>query len=268
MLNNLLRSFALKTILLSALAPCIHATTVQFQTVLGNFEVNLYDETTPLTVANFLEYVENSDYTDTFFHRSVSGFIIQGGGFVYDSDSDAPVDITSRTAVSNEPVHGNVRGTIAMAKLGGDPNSATSQWYFNLADNRANLDGQNGGFTVFGEITGAGMEVIDSIASLPRINLGQAPFNEVPVRDYSESDASNQVSLSDEHLLMVTQIIVLDNATNTAASLTPPVNSVVNSSEKPVEASGGGGSVDYGILLMLLMMTLARVAPSKIKSAT
>jgi peptidyl-prolyl cis-trans isomerase A (cyclophilin A) len=112
-----------------------HATVVQFQTVLGNFSVNLYDKTTPKTVENFLAYVKSGAYNNSIIHRSVPGFIVQGGGYKYPL-ADAP----KNPSVINEPVYANKRGTIAMAKLGGQPNSATNQWFFNLADNSATLD--------------------------------------------------------------------------------------------------------------------------------
>ena len=159
----LLTAVAITTVLATKPA---QATVVEFQTVMGNFEVNLYDNATPATVANFLEYVNNAAYSDAIFHRSVAGFVIQGGGFAYDP-ADTIVAIPSNPPVTNEPEFANVRGTIAMAKIGGDPNSATNQWFFNLSDNTANLDGQNGGFTAFGEVVGDGMDVVDAIAALP-----------------------------------------------------------------------------------------------------
>ena len=128
------------------------ATVVKFETVLGDFEVNLYDNATPQTVSNFLSYVQNLNYDNSIFHRSVPGFIVQGGGFVTDQNAQIS-SITANAPVNNEPTYSNVRGTIAMAKVAGDANSATNQWFFNLANNAANLDNQNGGFTVFGEIT-------------------------------------------------------------------------------------------------------------------
>jgi cyclophilin family peptidyl-prolyl cis-trans isomerase len=83
-------------------------------------------------------------------------------------------NVTQRDPVVNEPkpagtnVANNVRGTIAMAKLGSDPNSATNHWFFNLADNSANLETQNGGFTVFGRVLGSGMAAVDETAKVPR----------------------------------------------------------------------------------------------------
>jgi len=97
------------------------ATIVEFQTVIGNFEVNLYDNDTPATVANFLDYVNNGAYTNSVYHRSAPGFVVQGGGFTF--GMALPLNtIPTNPAVTNEPEFSNVRGTIAMAKLGNDPN--------------------------------------------------------------------------------------------------------------------------------------------------
>lgn len=119
-------------------------------------DVLLFDQSgagAPLSAANLAQYVNAGRYRDTIFHRLVPGFVLQGGGFVWsDSSTGGPSAITSFAALQNEfsTARGNIRGTVAMAKLGGDPNSATSQWFFNLGDNTANLDNQNGGFTVIG----------------------------------------------------------------------------------------------------------------------
>jgi cyclophilin family peptidyl-prolyl cis-trans isomerase len=91
--------------------------------------------------------------------------------------------VTAFAAITNEPGISNTRGTIAMAKLPDDPNSATSQWYINLADNLS-LDTDNGGFTVFGRVLGDGMTIADAIADLPRFNFG-TPFDTLPLRDYT-----------------------------------------------------------------------------------
>ena len=110
------------------------------------------------------------------------GFIIQGGGFVWDDASRTVAGVVTGAPVINEfsPLRSNRRGTIAMAKLGSDPNSATSQWFINLVDNGSGLDTQNGGFTVFGEISAPSMAVVDAIANLPLINAG-SPFDTLPI---------------------------------------------------------------------------------------
>ncbi len=254
MRNPIKCTLALFILGLGLIALTARATTVQFQTVMGDFEVNLFDNTTPETVANFLEYVEAGDYTDTFFHRSVPGFVVQGGGFFYDYSEKKAFNIAANDPVNNEPELSNQRGTIAMAKLGSNPNSATNQWFFNLADNSANLDNQNGGFTVFGQVTGNGMAIIDAIAALRRENFGNA-FTHLPLRNYSDEDLENQVPLTHEHLVMIQTIVVLDPSPDTANGLNPkPTTRKDNSgggNGGGGDSSGGGGSFGFWLLLML-----------------
>ncbi|MEL6224380.1 MAG: peptidylprolyl isomerase, partial [Cyanobacteria bacterium J06627_8] len=102
----------------------------------GVTNVVLFDQDAPQTVQNFRNYVEDGDYENSIIHRSVPGFVVQGGGFtstVISSIPPIPTDAPVVNEFSSE--RSNTRGTIAMAKLGGDPDSATSQWFFNLADN-------------------------------------------------------------------------------------------------------------------------------------
>jgi MYXO-CTERM domain-containing protein len=238
------------------------ATIVQFQTVLGDFEVNLYDESTPETVANFLAYVEAGDYTNTFMHRSVPGFVLQGGGFGYNPESSQFVTIESNPPVQNEPVWSNQRGTIAMAKKSTGPNTGTNQWFFNLADNSHNLDRQNAGFTAFGEVTGNGMAIIDAMAKLPRGDfspkalLNNPAFTEVPVRDYSQDDLNDKLLPTEDNIVLIQNIVVLDAAVDTAANLAPTPttrdDSKPDSGNSNSGSSGGGGSTGWLMLLGLL----------------
>jgi len=164
--------------------------------------VELFDQegpdrlrTTPATAANFLSYVDGGHYQNTIIHRSVPGFVVQGGGFTATGTPDLVSNVTQFAAVVNEPkptsatAPNNIRGTIAMAKLGSDPNSATNQWFFNLADNSANLDNQNGGFTVFGRVLGSGMNAVDAMAQVPRFGYA-SPFDTVPLRNIPDADPS------------------------------------------------------------------------------
>lgn len=154
--------------------------TVRFETSMGVIEINLRPDVAPIHVENFLKYVNDGDYNNSFIHRSIAGFIVQGGGFTFINQffDYVPVD----PAIVNEFSLSNVRGTVAMAKVGSDPNSATSQWFINLADNAANLDAQNGGFTVFGEVI-EGMDVVDAIAALPIVNFGSPIGSALPMRN-------------------------------------------------------------------------------------
>jgi len=159
--------------------------------------------TTPLTAANFLAYANAGEYNNTFIHRSVPGFVVQGGGFTVANAQPGILigNVTQFPAVVNEPkpagssVANNVRGTIAMAKLGSDPNSATNQWFFNLADNSANLDAQNGGFTVFGRVLGNGMAAVDAIAQVPRFRYA-SPFDTIPLRNVPGANPSTNPSFT------------------------------------------------------------------------
>jgi cyclophilin family peptidyl-prolyl cis-trans isomerase len=144
---------------------------VTIETPLGTFQMEMLADEAPNTVQNFLNYLERGDYTGTFFHRSVPGFVVQGGGFVYDATTNTAPAITADPPIANEFGVSNVRGTVAMAKTAAGPDSATNQWFVNLADNSANLDNQNGGFTVFARVIGDGMTVMDAIAALPLANL-------------------------------------------------------------------------------------------------
>lgn len=158
-------------VLISVLSsPLLAANTiVGMETSLGSFIIELYDDKASFTVTNFLSYVTREDYNNTVIHRSIPGFIIQGGGYECCTFFGQVYHILTDKIVQNEyhSSRSNIRGTIAMAKQGGDPNSATSEWFFNLADNSANLDYQNEGFTVFGHVLDSGMDVVDAAAALP-----------------------------------------------------------------------------------------------------
>ena len=157
---------------------------IRLGSVVKTVDIELFDQTQPITAANFLNYIHSGRTENNIFHRSVPGFVVQGGGFRWTTTGVNPVPTFA--PILNEPGRSNLRGTIAMAKLGGDPNSATSQWFVNLADNSLNLDAQNGGFTVFAQVVGTGMTVIDEVAALPRVNAGGA-FTDLPVKDFSGS---------------------------------------------------------------------------------
>jgi peptidyl-prolyl cis-trans isomerase A (cyclophilin A) len=171
---------------------------------LGNGEINvlLFDQNgqgAPLTVNNFLQYVNDNDYVNSIIHRSIvdpTPFVIQGGGFTVNNLNVGTISTNSPVVNEFSSNRSNTRGTIAMAKLGGDPNSATSQWFFNLADNATNLDNQNGGFTVFGEVLSQDdLNTIDSIASLETINAsGTNPaFTDLPIVNSPVNDDNDLV---------------------------------------------------------------------------
>ena len=152
---------------------------VKLETSMGNIVIELNEQAAPVTVKNFLEYVEEGFYDGTIFHRVMPGFMIQGGGFTAEMEQKQP-----RAPIKNEFKLSNVRGTIAMAKLGSDPDSATCQFFISLTDNSRNLDNQNGGFTVFGKVV-EGMDVVDAIASVvttTRMGMDDVPIEPVVIK--------------------------------------------------------------------------------------
>ncbi len=160
------RSLGLLLLTLTVLcAPARAGTYVQFRTVLGDLEVELFDQDKPVTVANFIRYVNRLNgefYRDAFIHRCEPGFVLQGGEYITLNRLDTNL-VSGETVyayptfppIVNEfnvgPRISNSYGTLAMARTSGATNSATSEWFFNLTNNAA-LDNVDGGFTVFGRV--------------------------------------------------------------------------------------------------------------------
>ena len=149
---------------------CVAGTIVRISTSIGDFSIELFDDSAPITVRNFLNYVERNDYNGTYFHRVIDDFVAQGGAYRF-QPYVGPIDVLTDPPIVNEFNVSNSRGTVAMAKLDGNPDSATNQWFVNLADN-VNLDTLNGGFTVLGVVLGDGMTIVDAIDNQPTVNLG------------------------------------------------------------------------------------------------
>jgi cyclophilin family peptidyl-prolyl cis-trans isomerase len=154
---------------------------VKLETNFGDIVIELFDANAPVTVANFLMYVKSGFYDGLIFHRVVDGFVIQGGGFDANLNQPDPCD-----PIINESNNGlsNLRGSIAMARTS-EPNSATSQFYINVADNTFldYVDTNNVGYCVFGQVI-SDMNVIDRIAHLPTEDNITVPdgntLNDVP----------------------------------------------------------------------------------------
>ncbi len=137
---------------------------VRLETSMGDMVFELVDDA-PITTANFLQYIEDGFYEGTIFHRVIPDFMAQGGGHLPDMTQPEGLRDPIQNEFSSE--RSNVRGTVAMAKLGNDPDSATSQFFVNVADNSDNLDNQNGGFTVFANVI-EGMDVADAMTLVDR----------------------------------------------------------------------------------------------------
>lgn len=159
-------SVTFRTLVLSALLTVgvVHSAfagpRVDIQTNRGQIVVELDEQKAPKTVKNFLQYVKSGFYDNTIFHRVISGFMIQGGGFTPDMRQKA-----TRAPIVNEGLNGlkNVTGSIAMARTS-DPNSATAQFFINVADNDfLNATPGNAGYAVFGRVI-KGMDVVMGIS--------------------------------------------------------------------------------------------------------
>lgn len=251
------QKFLTATVLAAAMfaASTASATVVLVKTSLGNFEVNLFDKTTPVTVNNFLSYVNAGSYTNTVYHRSVNNFVIQGGGFTYSGNNASPfLPVSQRAAITNEPKLSNVRGTVAMAKMSGDVNSATNQWFINVTDNSANLDLQNGGFTVFGQINTQDMEIVDAIAKLPTTTL-TAAFPGVPVRNYTAADSQAGKVITASNIVLIESITVINNDENSASSLNPKTNTLIS---QPTVSESSGGSMGWAAFTLLPLLAWRR----------
>jgi peptidyl-prolyl cis-trans isomerase A (cyclophilin A) len=206
-------------------------TIVRFTTVMGNFDIKLFDATMPRTVTNFLTYVNTNKYNGTVVHRNsdtndgsgLRDFVIQGGGYSFIDPVPPQTTMTYSNVATNAPIldepgggvtgPSNVRGTIAMAKSG--PNTVTSQWFINQGNNSF-LDSplrSDGGFSAFGTVLGNGMAVVDAIGDLPLPpDFGfsiSSPFNDLPLRNFT-GNTIQQVRVA--NTVTITNVRVLNLA--------------------------------------------------------
>jgi cyclophilin family peptidyl-prolyl cis-trans isomerase len=182
MRNRLLNLLLIALLGLAPLASAGAETThVLIKTSKGDMELALDGDKAPLTVKNFLRYVDEGFYDGTIFHRVIYGFMIQGGGFTPDlvkKETHAPIKNEANNGLKNK------RGSIAMARLA-DPHSATAQFFINHVDNPG-LDYPNPddwGYTVFGRVT-KGLETVDKIADVytaTRYGMGNVPEKSVSI---------------------------------------------------------------------------------------
>lgn len=219
-----------------ASSAAVARTVVRFDTVEGTFDVELFDDLMPRTVANFLGYVTSGRYDGSVVHRNSDtgfpprDFVIQGGGFfLRDPEPDegdvmvsSPVE--PDVAIDDEPGGGvagpsNLRGTLAMAKSG--PDTVTSQWFINQGDNSFLDDPQrgDGGFSAFGLVLGDGMTVVDVIGDLPLpsdFGFGiAAPFNDLPLRNFS---GNSIFDIREVHTVVVHSITVVPEPSHAAGA--------------------------------------------------
>jgi len=163
---------------------------VVMETSMGTIKIQLDDGHAPITVKNFLDYVDDKHYDGTIFHRVISDFMIQGGGFKPELKNANGIDAIkasekkTRDPIKNEAPNGlsNVRGTIAMARRN-DPDSATAQFFINVEDNSGKLDRLR--YCTFGKVI-EGMDVVDKIRKVKTKSLviqGQRVMDDIPAED-------------------------------------------------------------------------------------
>lgn len=160
---------------------------VTLTTNFGDIKIRLFDDKAPVTVENFLQYVDNGFYDNTIFHRVIDGFMVQGGGFepgMVQKETNAPIKNEANNGLTN------TRGTLAMARTN-DPHSATAQFFINVKDNDfLNFQAENMhgfGYCVFAEVV-EGMDVVDAIKN---VETGSSGFHQdVPTEDVIIQKAS------------------------------------------------------------------------------
>lgn len=215
----------------SSTAPAENAPPAQvlLHTSQGDITIELYPDKAPKSVANFLQYVHDGFYDGTLLHRAIAGYLVQGGLYTV-----ALQPKRTRPAVASEADNGlsNLRGTVSVAR-GADPNSGTSQFFFNLVDNRrldyaGSQSGLTWGYTVFGKVI-KGMDVVDKIAALPTQAIG--PFaGDVPKPLVIIKDAS----------------VVGEQAPAEASSSAPASAASIATPAKPSSGSGKKSSKRSG----------------------
>lgn len=164
----IMKKLFIATSLILASGSLFANTLVDMKTSMGTIEIELYHDQAPISAKNFENYVKSNFYSGTIFHRVIPGFMIQGGGMDVNM-----IEKTTKAPIVNEASNGlkNNRGTLAMARTS-DPNSATSQFFINVADNNfLNRSAMDAGYAVFGKVT-KGMDIVDKIVKVPTGNYG------------------------------------------------------------------------------------------------
>jgi cyclophilin family peptidyl-prolyl cis-trans isomerase len=184
--------------------PGVTGPIVQFTTVSGRFNVELFTNGAPRHAANFLTYANARAYDNTIFsHIARNGNVaatIQGGVFVA---AVPPTIVPQNPPVELEYGIPNTRGTLAAAR-GTDPNSARSEWFFNLQDNVAALGPgpQGPGYSVFGRVLGTGMTIVDALAAFPTFSFANTPFTQIPLRNVG----ANQTTLTLNNYIVLNSV--------------------------------------------------------------
>ncbi|HTD67231.1 MAG TPA: peptidylprolyl isomerase, partial [Candidatus Limnocylindria bacterium] len=247
----------------------------------GDMDVELFDSDKPQTVRNFLLYVRNGSYNQVIAHRLAPRFVLQSGGYTsLNPTSSAPFSLYNEVPnlgmITNEfavgPRRSNFFGTIAMAKLGNNANSASSEWFFNLANNSTNLDSQNGGFTVFGRVLPStnlmsGTNVLTTFNALSKSNgiVDMTSFYGPTWSAFSELPVSfTNIAIPENRQLFYVTVTELSGI---EADTTPPTVTITNPAPDAVVTNttvtlSGTASDDRGLARVIYFFgdTTPRVA--------
>ncbi len=173
-------------------------TVVRFQSTQGAFDVELLDDDAPITVQNFVNYMESGVWQNLLVHRSETDFVIQSGGFTVSSGSVIS-SVPTNSPITNEfkAANSNIYGTLSMALAGTDINSGTNNWFINMSDN-SGLDA--GKYTVFGNVIGTGMSVVTLINQLTSHDLrtlyGSSALENVPLTSFNAGNVTLSGSIN------------------------------------------------------------------------
>jgi cyclophilin family peptidyl-prolyl cis-trans isomerase len=206
-------------------------TLLRFNTNDGPINVELFDTQAPQTVANFLDYVKQGDFTNDIFHRLATNFVLQAGGFTYNPSTHTVTTLTAGPSIQSEfsATRSNTQGTLAMALVGSNANSGTDEFYFNLVNNASSLDPQN--FTVFGKVlSGADMRVINTLASatVKDESSFNSSFNTLPTNNYTgtnfptDTTAANFDIISSVDIVQQTEQLTYSVLSNTNGLVVTP----------------------------------------------
>lgn len=236
---------------------------IELDTTQGTIRFALFNQSAPVTVANIKDYVEDGSFDDMFFHRTVPGFVLQGGGFRFDLDGDGSiVAVDKKDPIVNEFRISNSKYTLSMAKIGGDPDSATSEFFINYEENSyglvevtnqgsnnsppflpfesPNLDIQNDGFTVFARLLPSSFDLIEDWEAfrLATFGNGAAPFD--------DENGDNQVAFFELILMERVRLRNLDTSeVTTNPALTYSLESVTPAAGADVSLVGNTLTVNY-----------------------
>lgn len=254
------------------------ATIVELDTSVGKVRVNLYDDITPNTVANFLHYVTKGTYTNNVVHRAqvdldnLKNISLEMGGYFYEPGFPKPsVEVDEGVVRENKLSH--VHYTVSTVISNDTLNTSTSKFSFNTGDNSADFD--LGMRSVFGEVTADSRDILDAMTSVPIFAIDKSNISLLtPLRNYSSDDYDNDVEMTEEHFIIIHSATIFDAATDTAAGLSPPVNpnyippgipTDPNPTDpadptptSPVVTDSGGGNFGIFTLIMLGLAGLSR----------